>query len=149
MKIVLMIKRGALLLSRRIVTRDEGAKRENLWNNNLKENDLSSESSNDRSTDGRRRPLPKGQSKTSKKRHWSRSKKNKKIQNRRYSPSPSPSSSYNSDSDESKYRNNESKERTDLRLTVVSEVDTKTAYLQLWPNTPTLILILISKRQTW
>ena len=39
------------------------------------------------------------------------------------------------------------KESTDYRFRVVSDED-QYNYLQIWPNTPTLILILLSKRQT-
>ena len=104
-------------------------------------------SSNNRNTDEGRSPSPKRWSKKSKKRHRSRSKKNKKKKHRRYSSSPSPSSSSNDDSDESKYRNNESKESTDF-LWFLRRISTNAAYLQICHNTPTLILILISKRQT-
>ena len=106
-------------------------------------------SSNDRSTDEERNPSPKRRSKKSHKRHRSRSKKNKQKKHRRYSSPPSPSSSSNDDSDESKYRNNEGKESTDSNLgSFLRRISTNTEYLQIWPNTPTLILILISKRQT-
>ena len=61
---------------------------------------------------------------------------------------PSPSSSTNDYSDDSKYRNNEGKESTDFRFRVVSEEDQyKYSLPPDRPNMPTLILILISKRQ--
>ena len=109
-------------------------------------------SSNNRNTDEGRSPSPKRWSKKSKKRHRSRSKKNKKKKHRRYLSSPSPSSSSNDDSNESKYRNNENKESTDSQILdlgwFLRRISTNTACLQIWHNTPTLILILISKRQT-
>ena len=108
-----------------------------------------SKSLNDRNTDEERILSPKRRSKKSKKQHQSRSKKSKKKKHQRYSSLPSPSSSSGGNSDESKYRNNEGKENTDSRFRVVSE-DNQYKYnlLQIWHNTPTLILILISKKQT-
>ena len=103
-------------------------------------------------------------------RRRSQSKKTRKKNHRRYSSSPSPSSSSNDYSDESKDRGNDSKESKDRRLKkevdrskyrvriepestdrskirVVSEklISIKAAYLEIWHNTPTLILILTSK----
>ena len=104
-----------------------------------------SKSSNDRSNDEERSLSPKRGSKKSKKQLRSRSKK----KHGRYSSSSSPSSSSNEDSDESKYRNSEGKESTDSRLRwFLRRISTNTAYLKIWSNTPTLILILTSKRQT-
>ena len=108
-----------------------------------------SKSSNNRRTDEERIPSMKRRSKKSKKWHRSRSEKNKKKKYRRCSSSPSPSSSSNEDSDESKNRNNEGKEGADSRFRVVSEEDQyKYSLLQIWPNTLTLILMLILKMQT-
>ena len=154
MKVVLVIERGALLLWGQIMTRDDGARRshpkwENHWKNTLKEKDLRFAVNLWTIEALMKKDVPHRRSsqKKSKKWHRSRSKKNKKKKHQRYSSSPSPWSSSNDDSDESKYRNIGGKESTDYRFRVVSDED-QCNYLQIWPNTPTLILILLSKRQT-
>ena len=149
MKVVLVIARGALLLLGQIMTRDKGAKRshpiwENLWKNNLKEKDLSVAVN----LPIIRNPSPKKRSKKSKKRHRSKSKKNKgkgigdihvchhhqarlmtilmrvniEIMNARKTQIPD--------------------------LEFLRWISANTAYLQIWSNTATLILMLKSKRQT-
>ena len=76
-----------------------------------------SKSSSDRRRDEGRSPLPKRRSEKWKKRHWCRSKKNKKEYHRRHSYLPSSLSSSNDNSDENKYISK------DPRFRVVSEND--------------------------
>ena len=136
---VLVIDRRAILLWGPVMTREERAKgthskRESLWKNTLKENEL-------RVVVNLRAIEALIKKEVSHRKDNQKSwRKDVDLEARK---SKRKSIRYSSESDESKDRNYKSKKSTDSRFREVSErISTTTAYLQILHNMQTLHLIL-------
>ena len=158
MKVVLLIERGALLLWGQIMTRDEGTKRfhpkwENPWKNNLKEKDLRV-AVNLRTIEALMKkevPHRKGDQKSRRNDIDLEARKTKRksigdINLRHHHQAHLMTSLMRVNIELGMIRARKT-QILDLGW-FVRRISTNTAYFQIWHNTPTLILILISKRQT-
>ena len=156
MKVVLVIERGVLLLWGQIITKDEGAKRshpkwENHWKNTLKEKDLRV-AVNLRMIEAlMKKEVP----------HWKGDQKS-----RRNDTDLEVRKTKRKSIGDIHLRHGHQAHLVTILMRVniaimrarkaqildlgwfLRRISTDTAYLQIWHNTPTIILILISKRQT-
>ena len=155
MKVVLVIERRALLLSGQIMSRGEGPKRsrpkwENLWKNTLKEKYLRV-TVNLRAIEALMKkevPYRKGDQKNRREIDLEARKTKRKSTgdiHLRHHPQAHLMTILKRVNIETMRARKA--EISDLGW-FLRRISINTAYLQIWPNTPTLVLILTSKRQT-